>query len=63
VLRVRAADAWLWSWAALALAGSGDSSGKTFELKQAGYTPVVSDGKRLFMVGYYVLVGLEPTGR
>jgi outer membrane protein assembly factor BamB len=36
---------------------------KTFELKQAGYTPVVSDGKRLFLVGYYVLVGLEPTGR
>jgi len=35
---------------------------KTFELKQAGYTPVVSDGKRLFLVGYYVLIGLEPTG-
>jgi outer membrane protein assembly factor BamB len=36
---------------------------KTFELKQAGYTPVVSDGKRLYLVGYYVLVGLEPTRR
>jgi outer membrane protein assembly factor BamB len=36
---------------------------KTFELKQAGYTPVVSDGKRLYLVGYYVLIGLEPTGR
>ena len=36
---------------------------KTFELKQAGYTPVVSDGKRLYLVGYYVVVGLEPTGR
>jgi outer membrane protein assembly factor BamB len=36
---------------------------KTFEMKQAGYTPVVSDGKRLFLVGYYVLVGLEPAGR
>ncbi|MGC1164491.1 MAG: PQQ-binding-like beta-propeller repeat protein [Solirubrobacterales bacterium] len=36
---------------------------KTFELKQAGYTPVVSDGRRLFLVGYYVLVGLEPTAR
>ncbi len=36
---------------------------KTFELKQAGYTPVVSDGKRLYLIGYYVLVGLEPTGR
>jgi outer membrane protein assembly factor BamB len=33
---------------------------KTFELEQAGYTPVVSDGKRLFLVGYFVLVGLEP---
>ena len=36
---------------------------KTFELKQAGYTPMVSDGKRLYLVGYYVVVGLEPTGR
>src|ERR1700710_1433219 len=36
---------------------------KTFELKQAGYTPVVSDGRRLYLVGYYVVVGLEPTGR
>jgi outer membrane protein assembly factor BamB len=36
---------------------------KTFELKQAGYTPVVSDGKRLYLVGYYVVVGLEPARR
>jgi len=36
---------------------------KTFELKQAGYTPVVSDGERLYLVGYFVLVGLEPTSR
>ncbi len=36
---------------------------KVFELKQAGYTPVISDGKRLYLVGYYVVVGLEPTGR
>jgi outer membrane protein assembly factor BamB len=36
---------------------------KTFELGQAGYTPVVSDGKKLYLVGYYVVVGLEPTGR
>jgi outer membrane protein assembly factor BamB len=36
---------------------------RTFELKQAGYTPVVSDGRRLFLVGYYVLVGLEPSRR
>jgi outer membrane protein assembly factor BamB len=33
---------------------------KTFEIGQAGYTPVVSDGKRLYVVGYYVLVGLDP---
>ena len=36
---------------------------KTFDIKQAGYTPVVSDGKRLFLVGYFDLIGLEPTGR
>jgi outer membrane protein assembly factor BamB len=36
---------------------------KTFELKQAGYTPMVSDGRRLYLTGYYVLVGLEPTSR
>jgi outer membrane protein assembly factor BamB len=35
---------------------------KVFEIHQAGYTPVVSDGKRLYLVGYYTLVGLEPTG-
>jgi outer membrane protein assembly factor BamB len=33
---------------------------KTFELKQAGYTPVVSDGKRIYVIGYFTLVGLEP---
>ncbi len=36
---------------------------KTFSLRQAGYTPVVSDGRRLFAVGYYELVGLGPTHR
>ncbi len=36
---------------------------KTFELEQAGYTPVVSDGRRVYVVGYYVLVGLEPAKR
>jgi len=36
---------------------------KTFEKRQAGYTPVVSDGRRLYLVGYYVLVGLEPSRR
>jgi outer membrane protein assembly factor BamB len=34
---------------------------RVFEIGQAGYTPVVSDGKRLYLVGYYTLVGLEPT--
>lgn len=33
---------------------------KTFELDQAGYTPMVSDGKRLYLVGYFALVGLAP---
>ena len=34
---------------------------KTFELDQGGYTPVVSDGKRLYLVGYFSLIGLDPT--
>jgi outer membrane protein assembly factor BamB len=34
---------------------------KTFHFDDAGYTPMVSDGKRLFLVGYYGLIGLEPT--
>ena len=36
---------------------------RVFHIKQAGYTPMVSDGKRLFLVGYYDLIGLEPTKR
>ncbi len=36
---------------------------KSFELNQGGYTPVVSDGKRLYLVGYYTLIGLEPTAQ
>jgi len=36
---------------------------RVFAMKQAGYTPVVSDGRRLYLVGYYVVVGLDPTGR
>ena len=36
---------------------------KTFELDQAGYTPMVSDGHRLYLIGYYEMVGLEPTKR
>lgn len=36
---------------------------KTFSLRQAGYTPVVSDGRRLFAIGYFELVGLQPQRR
>jgi outer membrane protein assembly factor BamB len=36
---------------------------KTFEQRQAGYTPVVSDGRRLFLIGYFELIGLQPTRR
>jgi hypothetical protein len=36
---------------------------KVFSLRQAGYTPVVSDGRRLYAIGYYELIGLEPTKR
>lgn len=33
---------------------------RTFHIKESGYTPMVSDGKRLYLIGYYDLVGLEP---
>jgi outer membrane protein assembly factor BamB len=33
---------------------------RVFHVKQAGYTPMVSDGKRLYLIGYNVVVGLEP---
>jgi outer membrane protein assembly factor BamB len=33
---------------------------RTFHMKESGYTPMVSDGQRLFLVGYYDLIGLEP---
>ncbi|HWM62762.1 MAG TPA: PQQ-binding-like beta-propeller repeat protein [Solirubrobacterales bacterium] len=36
---------------------------KTFELRQAGYTPTVSDGRRLYLIGYFELIGLLPKGR
>jgi outer membrane protein assembly factor BamB len=36
---------------------------RTFELRQAGYTPVVSDGRRLFLIGYFEVIGLQPTRR
>jgi outer membrane protein assembly factor BamB len=35
----------------------------TFRMKESGYTPMVSDGERLFLIGYYDLIGLEPTKR
>ena len=39
-------------------------SGKPFfRIHQAGYTPMVSDGRRLYLVGYYDLIGLEPRQR
>jgi outer membrane protein assembly factor BamB len=34
---------------------------KNFEIEQAGYTPMISDGKRLILVGYYTVIGLQPT--
>lgn len=36
---------------------------KTFELEEAGYTPAVSDGRRIYLIGYFELVGLEPKPR
>jgi outer membrane protein assembly factor BamB len=36
---------------------------KTLQLKQAGYTPMISDGRRLYLIGYYELIGLQPTRR
>jgi outer membrane protein assembly factor BamB len=34
---------------------------KDFEIGQSGYTPMVSDGRRLILVGYFTVIGLEPT--
>ena len=34
---------------------------KVFEIGQAGYTPMVSDGRGLYLIGYYTLIGLQPT--
>jgi outer membrane protein assembly factor BamB len=34
---------------------------KDFEIGQAGYTPMISDGRRLILVGYYTVIGLEPS--
>src|SRR6202012_2952534 len=34
---------------------------KTFSIDESGYTPMISDGRRLILVGYYTVIGLEPT--
>ncbi|HWT89740.1 MAG TPA: PQQ-binding-like beta-propeller repeat protein, partial [Solirubrobacterales bacterium] len=36
---------------------------RTFHMKESGYTPMVSDGDRLYLVGYFDLIGLEPRKR
>ena len=36
---------------------------RVFHIKQAGYTPMVSDGKRLYLVSYFGIEGLEPAKR
>ncbi len=35
---------------------------QTFEEHQAGYTPVLSDGHHLYIIGYYVVIALDPSG-
>ncbi|MGE5336127.1 MAG: PQQ-binding-like beta-propeller repeat protein [Nitrososphaerota archaeon] len=39
------------------------SGRRVFHIKQAGYTPMVSDGKHLYLVGYFDLIALDPAGR
>ncbi|HEX4307099.1 MAG TPA: PQQ-binding-like beta-propeller repeat protein [Solirubrobacterales bacterium] len=34
---------------------------KNFEIGESGYTPMISDGRRLILVGYFTILGLEPT--
>ncbi len=34
---------------------------RDFEIGESGYTPMVSDGRQLILVGYYTVIGLEPT--
>jgi outer membrane protein assembly factor BamB len=36
---------------------------RVFRLRDAGYTPAVSDGRNIYLVGYYELIGLEPARR
>ncbi|MBS1888493.1 MAG: PQQ-binding-like beta-propeller repeat protein [Actinobacteria bacterium] len=33
---------------------------KNFQIDQAGYTPMISDGRRLILVGYFTVFGLQP---
>lgn len=35
---------------------------RVFFLHQAGYTPMISDGLNLYLVGYYTVIALQPTG-
>lgn len=49
--------------------GTGDSIGidvktrrKTFSFPSPGYTPMISDGRNLYLVGYFTLHAFEPTG-
>ncbi len=35
---------------------------RVFFLRQAGYTPMISDGRNLYLVGYYTVTALQPTG-
>jgi len=37
-----------------------DSHKQTFSYDSPGYTPMISDGKNLFLVGYYTLHGFTP---
>ena len=36
---------------------------RPIEKQQAGYAPVVSDGRRRFLIGYHELIGLDPAKR
>lgn len=39
-----------------------ESHKKVFSYDSPGYTPMISDGKNLYLVGYYTLHGFEPEG-
>jgi outer membrane protein assembly factor BamB len=53
--------AWVSSFKTQKTIGVDVRTGKPeIRLHQAGYTPVVSDGRRLYLIGYFELVGLAP---